>query len=249
MTHAESHARNIELNRRYKVGESLDILSAEFGLTPLTIRTVCSKLPGRRKNQSKDANITPRHIAMRDAYASGMTLEDVGAAHGVTRERVRQLIKKHFGFTRVNGGKSTARFLAAHDIIAKKKAAKDAVARRFFARWGVTREFARTISSAKLTSHAHPIRKYGSQVNNAKKRGIGWEFTFCSWWQMWQDSGKWELRGRGKGYCMARYGDSGPYSPDNVYICTIGENFSDSYIVHPAHERTAKRLATLAARV
>jgi hypothetical protein len=46
---------------------------------------------------------------------------------------------------------------------------------------------------------------------------------------MWQDSGKWEQRGRKQGqYCMARKGDVGPYSPDNVDIITIRQNSIDA---------------------
>ena len=53
----------------------------------------------------------------------------------------------------------------------------------------------------------------------AKLRKIAWEFTYESWWEVWESSGKWEQRGRGKGkYVMSRIGDIGPYSPSNVFI-------------------------------
>jgi len=74
-------------------------------------------------------------------------------------------------------------------------------------------------------------KRYVQQRCVAHKRGIDWLFTFESWWQMWQDSGKWAERGRKLGqYCMARKGDIGPYSPDNVEIVTNSKNSSDGNI-------------------
>jgi hypothetical protein len=54
---------------------------------------------------------------------------------------------------------------------------------------------------------------------NAGRRGIEWQFTFESWWRLWEKSGKFALRGRRYGaYVMARLGDSGPYAPYNCEI-------------------------------
>jgi hypothetical protein len=78
-----------------------------------------------------------------------------------------------------------------------------------------------------------PWRAYLNQRKNAARRGIDWRFTFEAWWGVWAASGLWEQRGCGRGYCMARFGDVGPYAPDNVYICTIGQNFSDSLVAKP----------------
>lgn len=56
---------------------------------------------------------------------------------------------------------------------------------------------------------------YANQKSNAKRRGIGWEFTFESWLDFWgEDIGR-----RGAGHdklCMQRMHDQGPYHPDNV---------------------------------
>ena len=58
-----------------------------------------------------------------------------------------------------------------------------------------------------------------SQKCSAKERGIEWLLSFEEWYKIWVDSGKFPLRGRKKGqYCMARFGDVGPYSVDNVKI-------------------------------
>lgn len=71
----------------------------------------------------------------------------------------------------------------------------------------------------------NPKGVYIRQRANARRRGIPWEFTFNTWWGVWKNSGKWEHRGMGKGkYCMARRGDLGPYSPENVRIITFSQN-------------------------
>jgi hypothetical protein len=70
-----------------------------------------------------------------------------------------------------------------------------------------------------------PRRLYAVQKRKAEVRGIPWEFTFETWWKLWEDSGKWNKRGRRSGqFCMRRRGDIGPYSPDNCYIGEVIEN-------------------------
>ena len=76
-------------------------------------------------------------------------------------------------------------------------------------------------TSAEPTS---PFRAYKEQRKNAERRGIGWGFTFSTWWAIWEASGKWNKRGRGDGYCMARDNDEGPYAPGNVSIISNAEN-------------------------
>src|SRR5690606_31707925 len=60
-----------------------------------------------------------------------------------------------------------------------------------------------------------------------------WEFTFATWWAIWQPY--FHMRGRGtNGLCMARELDDGPYSPDNVYLTTNLGNLQDY------HRKSAK---------
>jgi len=70
--------------------------------------------------------------------------------------------------------------------------------------------------------------KYGNQRKSAKERGIDWQFTFESWILWWGEDIY--LRGPHKGQLvMARYGDVGPYHPDNVRKITCTENAQECW--------------------
>ena len=82
-----------------------------------------------------------------------------------------------------------------------------------------------------MAAYSTPLGKFEHQRQQAKQRGIAWDLTFDEWWAIWQDSGKWELRGPRVGqYVMARRGDAGPYSRSNVFICTSTENRRQAYV-------------------
>jgi hypothetical protein len=67
--------------------------------------------------------------------------------------------------------------------------------------------------------------KYRWHRNNAKRRNIPFNLTLEEWCNIWEQSGKWEQRGRGsKAYVMTRIGDLGPYEVGNVVIKTQAEN-------------------------
>lgn len=58
-------------------------------------------------------------------------------------------------------------------------------------------------------------RKFASQKNGAKNRGIEWKLTFDEWVEWWGD----DIHLRGQGACklqMQRYGDTGAYEIGNI---------------------------------
>lgn len=70
---------------------------------------------------------------------------------------------------------------------------------------------------------------YSVHKGHAKGRGVPWLFTYDTWRMTWFASGHWDERGRLSGqYVMARLGDKGPYSPDNVHIVEVGANVSEA---------------------
>jgi hypothetical protein len=75
-----------------------------------------------------------------------------------------------------------------------------------------------------------PKGQFSIQKRKAKRRNIPWLLSFDDWWNIWQSSGKWELRGNtGESYCMCRKGDAGPYSVENVRIDTMSNNSKENY--------------------
>jgi hypothetical protein len=66
---------------------------------------------------------------------------------------------------------------------------------------------------------------YRQQKAAAERRGIPFSLTFEEWWEIWDKSGKWPLRGKKKGqYVMGRNKDTGGYEKGNVSIILMSEN-------------------------
>lgn len=98
-------------------------------------------------------------------------------------------------------------------------------------------------------------KTYDQHRSNARVRGIEFLLTFEEWVQIWNDSGLLHLRGQGKGkYCMARFGDKGPYVVGNVKIITHSQNSFEMNQNYPdrmlgkrkAHTAETKRKLSLA---
>ncbi len=159
---------------------------------------------------------------MADAYRNGLTLQQVADHYKLTRERVRQVLRK-FGIAADEGGRSLRGRLNEE---ARKSAARENRDVRVLHFYGCTQEEALANNEGlKISDRDSLAMAYRSQRRNAEARGVGWEFTFPSWVKAWKDSGKLDLRGRhADAYVMGRKGDEGPYSPDNVEFLTLREN-------------------------
>jgi hypothetical protein len=69
------------------------------------------------------------------------------------------------------------------------------------------------------------LKKYRQHKRNATHRGIDFLLSFEEWIDIWEQSGKWDLRGNRPGYyVMSRNGDNGPYALSNVYINSFENN-------------------------
>src|ERR1044072_3948688 len=75
---------------------------------------------------------------------------------------------------------------------------------------------------------------FRSQLDTAKRRQIEFHFRLEQWWHWWQTHDpehgciRWQRGGVGKNaLVMARFGDVGPYSPENVYCATHSKNTKD----------------------
>lgn len=76
----------------------------------------------------------------------------------------------------------------------------------------------------------HTKKKYQVQKGGAYKRNIAFNLTFDEWCDIWEESGKWELRGTSKGqYSMCRYYDCGAYEKNNIYIALSTDNVKHAH--------------------
>jgi DNA-binding CsgD family transcriptional regulator len=168
-------------------------------------------------------------------YRAGNTLEDIGIKWGVTRERVRQILFKMNGH-KIDGGRSVRSLLKAKENKKLQQSRRD---KRTMAFYGVDFLTAKKINGdLAISSHNSPSYYYKFQKKSAQYRGIEWKFNLSQWWEVWEKSGKWEKRGRGKYmYCMARNEDSGPYEIGNVKIITNGENIAEGFETSPMDKR------------
>jgi DNA-binding CsgD family transcriptional regulator len=172
---------------------------------------------------------------MEGLYRYGITLEEIGRVFALSRERIRQILASR-GVHREEGGYRIQSAQAAQARWNLRKELKDQRCQKFY---GCSYETALEINSGRnLSCSRSPAKAYTMQRKSAAERGIGWGFDLPSWWAVWQQSGRWGQRGRGKsGYCMSRIGDDGAYKPGNVQIITISKNSSESYITKPAWMR------------
>lgn len=159
-----------------------------------------------------------------ERYRQGETLNEIAISLCISRERVRQILRD-MEVDPMTGGAAIKRFLRIDTKISQKRKEeenREKHARRY---WNMS---AFDCAQIKQVHGRKPFVAYIQQRRNARSRAIPWEILFSEWWNLWQESGRWDDRGRGFRYVMARYGDSGPYSVENVYICTGAQNTTDS---------------------
>jgi hypothetical protein len=166
------------------------------------------------KAGARTAKYSARAADFFSDYTNGMTLDEIGKKHGISRERVRQMMTKIYGRVSFHGG-------AAKKARERKQHAVESIEEKSLKSRGCT-----SLQYQFLKSHPDkPAVRYREQRRNSIDRGIEWKFNLWTWWTAWQDSGKWPRRGRtSNDYVMARFLDYGPYSPDNVYFITQSNN-------------------------
>lgn len=182
----------------------------------------------RRKSgyaQNPDDPIPGREIWMCSLYKAGRTLQEIGDMYGLSRERVRQIIKRH-GLTGESGGQFVT---STPKLIQKESDRRKRRDEKCFSVYGCDAQTFETLNNGlRRSDNSSAAMKFANQRNSARNRGIDWRLTFFEWMNIWIASGKWDQRGQGKGkYCMARKMDTGPYSVENVYITTCDDNVRD----------------------
>lgn len=168
-----------------------------------------------------------RADAMEAMYRAGKTLAEIGDLYGVSRERVRQILSKYRHMSADDGGQSV-RAKIEHE---RRRAHREA---ECYQKHGCStaqlrglRKIGKAMRGDGYSVYQTPIGAFRNQRNNAMGRGIPWDLTLWDWWRIWQQSGKWDQRGRaGDAYVMCRFKDEGGYTIGNVYIATLRHNSS-----------------------
>ena len=159
------------------------------------------------------------------------TLRETAKAYGITYQRVQQITSRN-GLTLSDGGAGKQANKEKDKLISTIKSN----GLKTLKTYGCTRNEVNKIRN----TNPDYIKDYKIQRKNAIDRGIGWSLTLIEWIELWELSGKYELRGRRLGeYVMGRFGDTGPYSLNNVEIITCTKNITDGY-----SNRRKKRLDT-----
>jgi hypothetical protein len=159
----------------------------------------------------KDHATEPRTQQMAAMYRQGITCEKIGQQYGITRERVRQLLKK-VGLSRIDGGIHRS----ASAKLARKTGAMELRVRQ---KWGID------LATWRTHRKDGSLQRFAHQRCSAGSRGIGFHLTFPEWYSIWESSGRLGLHGRGKSfYCMSRIRDDGAYEMGNVHIQSCVEN-------------------------
>ncbi len=169
-------------------------------------------------------------------YRQGKVLDDIAPLFGLTRERVRQIIRAA-GVQSDEGGGRLRTLQRIRGRIQAKVELAEKRERRARSYYGCT--YAELQALGPLLIKTSPAHKFRQQKCNARRRKIQWNLTLPEWWRIWSESGKWSERGQGS-FCMSRYGDTGPYSVENVHIITSSENIKEYQETPRAKENWAR---------
>jgi DNA-binding transcriptional regulator GbsR (MarR family) len=208
----ERHQRVVDLALS---GRTLDEIAAATEYSYPAVSSILRKygVKAVSKWAARGPQDLERAEKMASMYRQGIVLEKIGEHFGITRERARQVLRK-IGVTAQEGG---ACKLAEHNkaaIIAKRNL-------RTMTKWGLK------YGEMKARRKDGTLTAFIQQRNSSGSRGIVWRLSFAEWLDVWLQSGKMALRGRGKdNYCMSRIKDEGGYVLGNVHIQRNSDNNS-----------------------
>lgn len=214
-----TEARNTEIARLYQEGASLLSLSDRFGIGIARVSIVLTQLgvQKRRKPRVVDEATSQRNALIAQLYKEGLTLDVIGQKYGVTRERIRQILKLQ-GVTRAEGG----RVVGTQRRDTHRYQDKDArYLKQFGHTWAEHQRLLlmdREARNAGVPQERLIMRRFRQARGNLGQR-YSWSLTLAQWWATWEASGMWPLSGRGAGYYgMVRLDRSKGFEPGNVEI-------------------------------
>lgn len=212
--------RDAEVARLAAAGRTRREIADATGACYTTVASMCRRLGLSPLSALQGGDSAPeRTRRMCEAHDAGASMWDIAREWGVSRERVRQILKNHGG-GRTGAGQTERKRAARAGARALAWGASVA------ARYGCTPEqleevkrVGREMIAAGAGVETTPLRAYSMQKSNVQNNdGIEWRITFWEWWCAWRDSGRWAARGRGRGYQLVRVDRSLPFRADNVEV-------------------------------
>ncbi len=149
-------------------------------------------------------------------------MEEIGICYGITRERVRQILKDACVF----GGDGGAAVRAKANLAIRKELYAANREQRCQRRFECSYAEYRAINGRSNTMRRMAL-DYTQQKTNAQSRGIGWNLSLPDWVDAWKSSGKLGQRRLG-GYVMTRIDLNQPFSKDNIKIVKHSESSESS---------------------
>ncbi|MBU2791838.1 hypothetical protein HAQ01_00070 [Acidithiobacillus thiooxidans] len=179
----------------------------------------------------KSQTAEPREITMERLYRQGETLAQVGDKFGLTRERVRQILKER-GVSKDQGGEALQ---AARRKEQKERTRQQRRQARqeYLAEWclqalGCTIDEAVRINGGKPITRQRSCRPNGSAYdkylgirNQVLLKNRTAYLSLPDWHQAWVRSGHWE-DGPGHGWCLIKIDPQKPWELNNVHVVRAG---------------------------
>lgn len=184
---------------------------------------------------SAESMRTHRNEEIPALFFSGMTLQEIGAKFGLTRQRVQQILRDQ-GITRHHGG-GTLRAEARREgkEIQRQAKEKQRIKNRlaYMEQWSL-RELGVPLTEAFTLNGAVFSTKRRSRHDKSvyqKYLGIKYQFqlkhqgetylTLREWREAWVASGHWE-NGPGKGWALVKKEVSQAWTVENVHVVRMG---------------------------
>lgn len=193
-------------------------IQAETSLAPQpgeTVQDEAIKRVAKTREKQRDEH---RDEVIVDFY-SGLTTGEIARKFSVSRQNIFAMLK-HAGVDMNLGGRAVKSVLRKQEIEAERD-------RLYQEKYQCTYREWETLSKTAGRGADSPVAAFNQGKAYARRSGISWTIGLTEWWSLWEESGKWELRGKHCGdYCMLRIDQGIGYEKGNIRIGSNQEHWA-----------------------